>query len=114
MPSSFRLQATPLVIDKSAIIATLLKRVAKLEYGHHLDVRSYKRDRGFYLVRLGADSFRVIEAGFAEQDFTTDLAGLRKGLKVIVKREFPRSHKIRVYDLGEFDELAPTITRKKI
>jgi len=102
------------LIDRNTIIPSLLQRAAKLAIGDHLEARSYKRDRGFLIVREGEDRYRVIEDGFEQSDQRMLQGALRKHLKTLVKREFPRSHKIRVYDLGPFDELARWPQRKRI
>lgn len=90
------------MIEKRNLIPTLERRLQALPVGHCLDVRSYKRDRGFLLVKA-ADAVRVIEDGFEKHDFEVARDRLRKVLKTVVKREFPRSNKLRVYDLGEYE-----------
>jgi len=93
------------MIDKTALIATVLQRVAKLETGHCLDIRTFKRNRSVAVVRNGEDSFTVIEDGF-EQERWDGLAteDLRRLLKGLLKKEFPRSHKVRLYTLASYEE----------
>jgi hypothetical protein len=64
--------------------------------GSGLELFTYKRDRGVGIVRLDADTFLVREHGFVDQESEVKRAGLPKLLKTIIKREFPRSHKVRV------------------
>ena len=100
------------MIEKRNLISNLLRRLQALPDGHCLDVRSYKRDRGFMLIRLDADTTRVVEDGFEKQRLDVAAGDLKKTLKEMVKREFPRSNKLRVYDLGEYEEGAEAMPRK--
>lgn len=100
------------MIEKRNLIPTLLRRLQSLPDGHCLDVRSYKRDRGFLLIRLDGATTRVVEDGFEKQRIDVAAADLKKTLKDLVKREFPRSNKLRVYDLGEYDAGAEAMPRK--
>lgn len=103
------------MIDKNVFIKVLIERAEKLPVGHYLDIRSYKRNRTVLVVREEHDSFLVIEDGFLKEEFRVSLAKLRKLFKVILKKEFPRSHKIRLYTMGKYNEKeAKTIKRKKI
>jgi len=102
------------MIDKNVFIKVLIERAEKLPVGHYLDIRSYKRNRTVLVVREEHDSFLVIEDGFLKEEFRVSLAKLRKLFKVILKKEFPRSHKIRLYTMGKYNEKeAKTIKRKK-
>lgn len=93
------------MIDKTTLVATVLQRVVKLETGHCLDIRTFKRNRSVAIVRAGDDAFTIIEDGFEQEkweDVTLD--ALRRLLKTLLKREFPRSHKVRLYTLSSYEE----------
>jgi hypothetical protein len=92
------------MIDKSSAIDAVLTRFANLPEGHCLDMRTYKRNRSVLLVRLPGGRARVIENGYEQNDFEIDAGKLKKTLKTLLRREFPRSTKIRLYALGEFGE----------
>lgn len=103
------------MIDKSAIVKVLMGRLANLPVGHALDVRTYKRNRSVLFLRIGDDSFRIIEKGFEEADFIVSQDKLKKNIKSLLKREFPRSNKVRVYPMGEFNPDSESMPlRKKI
>lgn len=102
------------MIDISTLIPTLLKRLKALPEGHYLDVRSYKRDRYLYIIKLEQKLYRIVESGFEQNEFEVDESGLKKNLKVLVKREFPRSNKIRVYSMGSYDAGKAEIKRHRI
>ncbi len=90
------------MIDKDIFIQVLLKKAKVLPVGHHLDIRPYKRNRSVLLIKETEDSFKIVENGFYKNEFETNLKGLKKILKKILKLEFPRSHKIRVYNMGKY------------
>ena len=103
------------MIDKDVFIETLLNRVRKLPVGHYLDMRTYKRNRSVLLIREGEDEYLVIEDGFFHDKFRITFDEISRIFKKILKREFPRSHKIRLYTMGLYDkEKAQGIKRKKI
>lgn len=87
------------MIDKSSAIEAVLRKLKKISVGRGLDLRTYKRDRSVVIIRTEEDLFSVIESGFEEERFSSDFKGLKKILKKLLKREFPRSNKIRVYDI---------------
>jgi len=88
------------MVDKSTAIKTVLERLKKMAVCHCLDLRSYKRDRSILIIKEGLDVYRVIENGFYSEIFEARGEDLRSLLKKIIKREFPRSHKLRIYMLG--------------
>ena len=100
------------MIDKVNAVKTVLERAARLGLGQAMDLRTYKRNRSVVIVRTGEDLFEVRENGFFEERFVTDIKGLRKLMKLLLKREFPRSAKIRIYGLDEDSATPPE--RKKI
>jgi hypothetical protein len=88
------------MIDKATAMETVMRRLEKLPVGHGLDLRTYKRNRSVIIARVGEDAFEIIESGYADQRHQPTTATMKKALKAILRREFPRSTKIRVYDLG--------------
>ncbi len=103
------------MIDKSVILETLLQKLAKLSAGEYIDMRTYKRNRAVVFVRQGDGTFLVMEDGFERQRFeNVPQAGLRKLIKTLLQREFPRSTKIRVYTMGRFDEETWRAMQRKV
>ncbi|MFV0421485.1 hypothetical protein [Oleidesulfovibrio sp.] len=91
--------------DKATIIPTVLERLGKLEVGQCLDMRTFKRNRSVAIVCTGNDNFTVVERGFHEETWHDMSAEkIKRLLKTLLKREFPRSHKIRLYTLDSFDD----------
>lgn len=86
------------MIDKAGAVPTILTRLKKLASGRELKLLTYKRDRSVVIRRVGEDAFHISEDGFETRTFTSDFKGLKKLLKTLLKREFPRSNKIRVHE----------------
>lgn len=98
------------MIDKASAAETIIRKLKKTPTGKGLDLRTYKRDRSVIIIRTKEDTFSVTEDGFDKDNFTTDFKGMKKTLKKLLKKEFPRSNKIRVY---EIDSSPPGLPRKK-
>ena len=99
------------MINKANLVDTLEKRLKKMAVGTCLDIRSYKRDRKILVVRQSQDEVLVIEEGFSSRRYTVPVAGFKKLMKVLVKHEFPRSNKIRIYTEENWSE--GEVTRRK-
>jgi len=80
-------------VDKGRILHETLARLAKLVPGEGLLLQPFKKDRIVCLVALGGN-VRVLERGFVENDYVVDVKKIRKVLKVLCRREFPRSNKV--------------------
>lgn len=91
--------------DKATIIPTVMERLSKLEKGQCVDLRTYKRNRSVVILCTGSDLFTVVERGFHEETWEGLTAEkIKRLLKTLLKREFPRSHKIRLYTLDSFED----------
>jgi len=86
------------MIDIAGAIPTVMTKLKKLPVGQGLDLRTFKRDRSVVILRMADDNYEVREDGFEKKRFETNFKGLKKILKTLLKREFPRSNKIRVYE----------------
>lgn len=91
------------VIDKATAVPTLLDRLDRLEQGHCLEIRTYKRNRLVRFQRLSPDAWLVVRDGFGKARFEVAGDKLKKTLRSLLKKEFPRSTKIRVFHLGPCD-----------
>ena len=102
------------MIDKSKIIETVHERLKNLPTGHYLDLRTYKRNRSVIIVKMGEDDLLIIENGYFRERFRLKPEKLKKILKTILKKEFPRSRKIRLYVMGRFTEEEALGTKRKV
>jgi len=91
------------MIDKSQIIPTVLDKLKSLPNGHYIDLRTYKRDRSVIILKKDSDRFIFFEDGFIKDNFEVEFVKVKKTLKGLLKKEFPRSNKIRLYNMGIFD-----------
>ena len=102
------------MIDKSKIIETVHERLRNLPTGHYLDLRTYKRNRSVIIAKMGEDDLLIIENGYFRERFRLKPEKLKKTLKTILKKEFPRSRKIRLYVMGRFTEEEALGTKRKV
>jgi hypothetical protein len=92
------------MLDKSAVVQAILNKLDKMPCGHALDLRTYKRNRSVIILKQTQDDYLIIENGFSQERFIISADKLKKTLQKLLKKEFPRSRKVRVYDLGAWDE----------
>ena len=102
------------MINRDKIIPAILERLENLPVGHYLDIRTYKRNRYILVVKKNTQDFLVIENGYYFDKFDTDINKIRKLLKPILKKEFPRSNKVRLYAMGKFDEEEALGLKRKV
>ncbi len=94
------------MVSKETLIPLLRVRLKKLQIGEGIDLRTYKRNRSVLILKVEEDIFKFVERGFFEEEFYVKEKDLEKNIKRILKREFPRSHKIRLYTVAG-DEMLP-------
>ncbi len=102
------------MIDKTRIIDSVLKKLKKLPVSHYMDLRTYKRNRSLIIAKMSEGDLLVIENGYFKERFRLKPEKLKRLLSTLVKREFPRSHKIRLYVMGRFTEEEAGNTKRKI
>ena len=83
------------MLDKVTAVHEVLRRLQKMNTGDALQLLTWKRDRSLLLLKEG-DEVVVYERGFEDNEFRVDVSKMKKLLKTLLKREFPRSHKIRI------------------
>ncbi|WP_309299744.1 hypothetical protein [Maridesulfovibrio hydrothermalis] len=91
-----------------------MRKLKKLPVGHCIDLRTYKRNRSLLIIHIKDHEFIIYEDGYEKNTHEVKLKGVRKLLKTLFKREFPRSNKIRMYELGEYDEQMRERKMKKL
>jgi hypothetical protein len=87
-------------VDKGRILHETLLRLTKLAVGESLILQPFKKDRTVCLVVLGG-TVRILERGFVTNDYVVEEKKIKKELKVLCRREFPRSKKVRLKRLGQ-------------
>ena len=82
-----------------------LRALKKIEPPGGIELLSYKRNRGIAILKRGDGSILLKEYGYKDQELVIPAANLSKTLKTMVKREFPRSRKVRLIKLDSPDKL---------
>ncbi len=80
-------------IDKGRLLQETLARLSKLREGEGLLLQPFKKDRAVYVIQRG-DLYQVMERGFARKEFVVARKKIRKLLKTLYRKEFPRSNKV--------------------
>jgi hypothetical protein len=102
------------MIDKTKIVDTVVERLKRLPVSHYLDLRTYKRNRSVVIVKQAEDDMLVIEDGYFKERFRVSPEKLKRVLKALLRKEFPRSRKIRLYVMGEFVEGDALNSQRKV
>ena len=93
------------LVNSETVLREVLAALKKIGAPAGLTVLSYKRNRGIDLLRREGETVWVRERGYREEECTTTLAELPRLLDAMLRREFPRSRKIRLYRLSGPEEL---------
>lgn len=93
------------LINIDSVQRQVLQMLAKTEPPAGIELSSYKRNRSIAIAVLPEDLYTVCEKGYVEQEMQVDTSELAKVLKTMVKREFPRSRKVRIHKFSHPDEL---------
>ena len=101
------------MLEKSNLLTNIGRDLSTLELGECLDIRSYKRNRSIVICREKNNEFLLIENGFDLLEFKGDKSYILKQLKRAIKREFPRSNKVRIYRDGITDPHSLSQLRRK-
>lgn len=83
----------------------VLQFLASVEAPGGIEILSYKRNRGIAVLCRSPNRFLVREQGYVDQEKEVDGEGLARVLKTMIKREFPRSRKVRLIRISHPDEL---------
>jgi hypothetical protein len=83
--------------NKASTLNRVLLLLEKLPSGKAIEILCHKRNRMVKILKKNEDYFLITERGFWEEDFEVEKKELRKLLKKLIKREFPRSHKLWVF-----------------
>jgi len=84
------------MLNKAIAVQEVLRCLRKMETGDSLELLTWEKDRSLLLVKQSGEKVVVVERGFVEEEYQIEFNKLKKLLKSLLKREFPRSHKIRI------------------
>lgn len=82
-----------------------IRYISKSPINGGVEILSYKRNRTVALLRLDTETISVRERGYRIEENSVTMSELSKVLKPILKREFPRSRKVRFFKFLSPEEL---------
>ncbi len=80
-------------VDKGRVLQEIMQRLKKIKNGEGILLQPYKKDRSVWVVMQG-DSYSVHERGFVQKDLIVEKKKIKKLIKTVCRREFPRSNKV--------------------
>lgn len=84
------------MINCDDFVTAVLRQMKNSLPGQGLEVLTFKGDRSITIIKTAADTYLVEEKGFTAAQYPAlSLEKLKKVLKTLEKREFPRSNKLR-------------------
>ncbi|KPJ99964.1 MAG: hypothetical protein AMJ60_03130 [Desulfobacterales bacterium SG8_35] len=89
------------LVNIDSVIRSLLQKLGKLDPPQGIELLSYKRNRSIAVLLRDDNTFLVRERGYREEEQIVARADLQKQLKALIKYEFPRSRKIRMYQIDD-------------
>ena len=93
------------LINIDNVLHEVKRKLKSCAIGGGLELMSYKRNRTIAIVKEEDGRFFVIENGYEKAEQLVVEDELLKKLKPIIKREFPRSRKIRIFKFSTSSEL---------
>lgn len=93
------------LVNRESIVITTLQTLAGIAPPGGVLLLSYKRNRRIALTRNKNGSIGVHEQGYVDKRWNLAPDDLEKHLKKLVKKEFPRSRKVRLVRFSDPAEL---------
>ena len=93
------------LVNIDSVQRQVLLLVAKTKAPAGIELSFYKRNRCIAITVLPGEQYTVHENGYLSQELQVEKNELPKLLKTMIKREFPRSRKIRIHKFSHQDEL---------
>jgi hypothetical protein len=100
------------LVNIEHILSKVLRTLEKMAPPQGIEILSYKRNRGVAVLRQENDTLLVRERGYDEKEYSVNIQELPKLLKSLLKHEFPRSRKVRLYNLASPEDVGQD--RKKL
>ncbi len=93
------------LVNIDSALLKICRALKKCEPGKGVEVLSYKRNRGVSIIKQDQGGYFIKERGYENQELQVEERQLKKMLQSIMKREFPRSRKVRVYGIDGMEQL---------
>lgn len=96
---------------KESLIDQIIPRLKKLKFTEKILLTTYKRNRSLTILKIKEDTFLFEQRGYWEKSFEVKEKKLSKKLKQVLREEFPRSHKVRVYFLKKEENILENLKK---
>ncbi len=93
------------LINITTLLTEVKRTLKKISFPGGIELLSYKRNRGIAILPQEDLTCVIKEFGYREQEKTIPADRLAKELKTMIKREFPRSRKVRLIKISHPSEL---------
>jgi len=93
------------LVNMATLIADCLRTLKKMQPPGGIELLSYKRNRGIAIIKKEDQLLEIREYGYEERVLELTSEKLEKELKTMIKREFPRSRKVRMVKFSDPQEL---------
>ena len=93
------------LVNIAIVIADTRRALKKIDPPGGVELLSYKRNRTIAVIKKNSNLLRVRERGYKEQEIELHYDQLGKELKIMIKREFPRSRKVRLVKFSDPQQL---------
>ncbi len=93
------------LINIGSVRSQALRLLDRIEPPGGIELLSYKRNRSVAIIHQHDGGYLVREIGYEEQEVVADRDQLPRLLKTVIKREFPRSRKVRLFKFRNPAEL---------
>lgn len=93
------------LINIDAVLTQTLRILKKTKPLGGVMLLSYKRNRSIAIVKKDTDTLEIREDGYEQQIMELDFEKITRELKVMIRREFPRSRKVRIIKFADPAEI---------
>lgn len=93
------------LINVESVLLSVKQHLKKCSEGEGIEIMSYKRNRSIAVIALDGSKFEILEKGYVEARYQVEQSELDKKMKVLLKREFPRSRKLRIFKFTAVEQL---------
>ena len=85
------------LISRANAVRQTMAALKKAPISGGVGLYSYKRNRKILVSKTTSKRFLFIEEGYIVSEIEVEESSIEKALQAAIKREFPRSRKIRLY-----------------
>ena len=99
------------LVNIDSVLRNLLQKLDKLNPHQGIELLSYKRNRSIAVLLLDDEKILVRERGYRDAEQVVEKSLLPRHLKLLIKYEFPRSRKVRIYQVDNPLELEKVLKK---